>query len=86
MKETLDEETISLVDHYFSALNLLSDKAKLYLINKLTASLMESADKTEEAKENEKDEAFRKLAGVWRDDPESEVMEDAILTGRRSIR
>ena len=37
---------IHLADYYFSILNSLSDKAKLYLVNKLTASLINSADKT----------------------------------------
>ena len=31
---------IHLADYYFSVLNSLSDKAKLYLVNKLTESLI----------------------------------------------
>ena len=38
---------IHLADYYFSILNSLSDKAKLYLVNKLTESLINSADKTD---------------------------------------
>lgn len=41
---------IHLADYYFSVLNSLSDKAKLYLVNKLTESLINSADKTEKLK------------------------------------
>uniref|UniRef100_UPI003568C113 hypothetical protein n=1 Tax=Bacteroides finegoldii TaxID=338188 RepID=UPI003568C113 len=48
---------IHLADYYFSVLNSLSDKAKLYLVNKLTESLINSADKTEKIKEAEKDNA-----------------------------
>ena len=75
---------IHLADYYCSMLNSLSDRAKLYLVNKLTESLMKSADKTEEIKEAGKDETLRKLAGIWRNDPDAEIIEEAIRTGRRS--
>ncbi len=75
---------IHLADYYNSMLSSLSDKAKLYLVNKLTESLMKSADKTEETKEIEKDESLRRLAGIWRNDPDAEIIEEAILKGRRS--
>lgn len=75
---------IHLADYYFSMLNSLSDKAKLYLVNKLTNSLVNDADKNVEAKDAEKDEALRKLAGVWANDPEAEEIEKVVRTGRRS--
>ncbi|MEL5895420.1 hypothetical protein AAE250_18230 [Bacteroides sp. GD17] len=78
------DANIHLADYYFSMLNSLSDKAKLYLVNKLTESLMKSVGKAEEATETKKDEALRKLAGVWTNDPDAEAMEKAIRTGRRS--
>ena len=75
---------IHLADYYFSILNSLSDKAKLYLVNKLTESLINSADKTEKIKEAEKDNAFHKLAGIWANDPDIDRIEKSVLTGRRS--
>ncbi|MCD8091588.1 MAG: hypothetical protein LUF01_01590 [Bacteroides sp.] len=75
---------IHLADYYSSMLSSLSDKAKLYLVNKLTESLMKNADKTEETKEIEKDESLRKLAGIWRNDPDAKIIEEVILKGRRS--
>lgn len=75
---------IHLADYYFSTLNSLSDKAKLYLVNKLTESLINSADKTEKIKEAEKDNAFHKLAGIWANDPDIDRIEKSVLTGRRS--
>jgi hypothetical protein len=69
---------IHLADYYFSILNSLSDKAKLYLVNKLTESLINSAD------EAEKDNAFHKLAGIWANDPDIDRIEKSVLTGRRS--
>ncbi|MCD8183755.1 MAG: hypothetical protein LUE99_12520 [Bacteroides sp.] len=76
------DASIHLADYYCSMLNSLSDKSKLYLVNKLTESLMKNADKTEETKEIEKDEALRKLAGIWYNDADAEIIEEAILTGR----
>lgn len=75
---------IHLADYCFSMINSLNDKAKLYLVNKLTESLMKSADSIVKVNESEKDEELAKLAGIWANDPEADMMAEAILTGRRS--
>lgn len=41
-------------------------------------------EETHTLTKEEKDEALRRLAGVWADDPEGEMMAEAIRTGRRS--
>lgn len=52
-------------------------------MKKLADSLIEHKESTEKTEE-EKDVALRRLAGAWSNDPESEMMSEAILKGRNS--
>lgn len=72
-----------LAEYYLARLNDLSDRAKLYIMKKLADSLMNDKE-TVALTNEEKNETLRRLAGAWADDPESEVMAEAIRTGRRS--
>lgn len=72
-----------LAEYYLARLNDLSDRAKLYILKKLADSLMNEKE-TVALTSEEKNETLRRLAGAWADDPESEVMAEAIRTGRTS--
>lgn len=75
---------INLCNYYFSLLDTLSNKAKLYLATKLMDSLLKDDTLRETFDETEKDIAFRQLAGAWANDPEADAMTSAIRDGRTS--
>lgn len=77
------DNNMYLADYYVARLNTLSNKAKVYVMKKLADSLLEQKESMEKTKE-EKDAALRRLAGAWGNDPESEMVSEAILKGRRS--
>lgn len=77
------DNNMYLADYYLARLNTLSNKAKVYVMKKLADSLIEHKESTEKTEE-EKDVALRRLAGAWSNDPESEMMSEAILKGRNS--
>lgn len=77
------DNNMYLADYYLARLNTLSNKAKVYVMKKLTDSLIEHKESTEKTEE-EKDVALRRLAGAWSNDLESEMMSEAILKGRKS--
>lgn len=66
------DANIHLADYYFSMLDSLSRKAKLYLVKRLTDSLLGTTEATVTDTEAEKDKSFHNLAGIWTDDPEAE--------------
>ena len=72
------DANIHLADYYFSMLDSLSRKAKLYLVKRLTDSLLGTTEATVTDTEAEKDKSFHNLAGIWADDPEAEQMEKMI--------
>ena len=78
------DASMNLADYYFPMLNSLSSKAKLYLVRKLTDSLLKDKSMSTQSVEEERLAAFRKLAGAWADDPEGEAMEREIRDGRTS--
>ena len=78
------DASMNLADYYFPMLNSLSSKAKLYLVRKLTDSLLKDKSMSAQSVEEERLTAFRKLAGAWADDPEGEAMEREIRDGRTS--
>lgn len=77
------DNNMCLADYYLTRLNTLSDKAKVYVMKKLADSLIDNKESTERTKE-EKNVILRRLADVWKNDPESEMMSEAILKGRES--
>lgn len=77
------DNNMYLADYYLARLNTLSNKAKVYVMKKLTDSLIEHKESTEKTEE-EKDVALRRLAGAWSNNLESEMMSEAILKGRKS--
>lgn len=82
--KTMDTN-ISLADYYFPLLDSLSRTAKLYLVKRLSESLLGSVDReTICHAEAEKEKILDRLSGVWADDPEAEYMDEAIRTGRTS--
>lgn len=80
------ETSLKLADYYFSMLKSLSDETKLYLIKKLTDSMLEKKDSKAkvESEEKAKDEGLAKLAGIWANDPDMENIEDIIYSSRQS--
>lgn len=76
------DTSINFEDNYFSLLKSLKDETKLRLIKKLTDSMLEK--KTTISTEADKDEALRRLAGVWKDDAEADKIADEILNSRTS--
>lgn len=82
--KTMDAN-ISLADYYFPLLDSLSRTAKLYLVKRLTESLLGSADREAvRYAEAEKEKTLDKFSGIWADDPEAEYMDDVIRKGRTS--
>ena len=65
------DANIHLADYYFSMLDSLSRKAKLYLVKRLTDSLLETGEAAEIDSEAKRDRDFRNLAGIWRNDSEA---------------
>ena len=57
------DASMNLADYYFPMLNSLSSKAKLYLVRKLTDSLLKDKSMSAQSVEEERLAAFRKLAG-----------------------
>lgn len=80
MKPT--DASLNLADYYLPMLDTLSQKAKLYLVKKLTESLWGSASIPAATDAADQDEAFRRLAGTWADDPEAEAMTEAVHQAR----
>ena len=77
--------SLSLANYYFPLLNTLSSKAKLYLATKLMDSLLkEETPLLNTAAEAKKDDAFRRLAGAWANDPEADAMTSVIRDARTS--
>lgn len=74
------ETSMKLADYYFSMLKSLSNETKLYLIRKLTDSMLEK----KEAKTAEKERSLEDLFGIWANNPEADKMEEAIRNGRVS--
>lgn len=74
------DTSLKLADYYFSMLKSLSDKTKLYLIQKLTDSILENKEITTA----EKEKSLENLFGIWANNPEADKMEDAIRNGRVS--
>lgn len=74
------DTSLKLADYYFSMLKSLSDKTKLYLIQKLTDSILENKEVTTA----EKEKSLENLFGIWANNPEADKMEDAIRNGRVS--
>lgn len=68
------ETSMKLADYYFSMLKSLSNETKLYLIRKLTDSMLEK----KEAKTAEKERSLEDLFGIWANNPEADKMEEAI--------
>ena len=79
------DTNLYLADYYYGLLETLSRKEKLRLAERLMNSLSKKEATTDEAIEAEKDAAFRRLAGIWADDPEAETMADAISAGRTNV-
>ncbi|HIY87917.1 MAG TPA: hypothetical protein H9824_04320 [Candidatus Bacteroides pullicola] len=80
------DANIHLADYYFSILDSLSKKAKLYLVKRLTESLLGANEFAQTDTEAEKDKSFHNLAGIWANDPEAEHIEEAIKDSRISNR
>ena len=78
------DANLYLANYYFSLLNTLSSKAKLYLATKLMNSVLKEENASDVTAEAEKDAAFHRLAGVWADDPEATTMTSVICNGRIS--
>lgn len=78
------DANLYLADYYFPLLDTLNNKAKLYLVKKLTDSLLKSENLSDVSEEAEKDMAFHNLAGAWANDPEAETMTSIIRDGRMS--
>lgn len=84
LKDKTMDTNLYLADYYFPLLDSLNNKAKLYLVKKLTDSLLKSESLPDVFEEAAKDTAFRKLAGAWANDPEAEAMTSIIRDGRMS--
>lgn len=80
------DANIHLADYYFSMLDSLSKKAKLYLVKRLTESILGTTELAQTGTEAEKDKSFHNLAGIWADDPDAEHIEEAISNSRISNR
>lgn len=78
------EMSINWVDYYFPMLDNLNGMEKLRLVRKLTDSLLKNDKTVNTPAVNAGQYAFSKLAGVWADDPEADMMERAIAEGRVS--
>ena len=76
------DTSINFEDNYFSLLKSLKDETKLRLIKKLTDSMLKK--KVTISTEADKDEALRRLAGVWKDDKEADKIVDEIRNSRTS--
>ena len=78
------DASLNLANYYFSLLNTLSNKAKLYLATKLMDSLLKEEMLSNASTEAKKDAAFRQLAGVWGNDPEADAITSVIYDSRTS--
>ena len=78
------DANLYLADYYFALLNSLSNRAKLFLVKRLTDSMLKNEAQTEALAEKEKDAIFHRLAGAWSDDPEANTMASIIRDGRTS--
>lgn len=78
------DASLSLADYYYPILNTLSRKAKLYLVKRLTDSLLKDESAATPVLEDDKQAIFNELSGAWADDPESDMMETEIRNGRTS--
>ena len=78
------DANLYLADYYFALLNSLSNRAKLFLVRRLTDSMLKNEAQTEALAEKEKDAIFHRLAGAWSDDPEANTMASIIRDGRTS--
>lgn len=74
------DTSMKLADYYFSMLKSLSNETKLYLIKKLTDSMLEM----KEGKTAEKERSLEDLFGIWESNPDANKMEEAIKNGRVS--
>lgn len=74
------DTSMKLADYYFSMLKSLSNETKLYLIKKLTDSMLEM----KEVKTAEKERSLEDLFGIWESNPDANKMEEAIKNGRVS--
>ncbi len=72
------DTSLRLADYYFSMLKSLSNKTKLYLIKKLTDSMLENKETATAEK------SLEDLFGIWANNPEADDMEEAIRKGRVS--
>lgn len=70
-----------LADSYFERLKSLSNEAKLRLIHRLTASMLDHADT---AAESDKDSSLSRLFGIWNDGPTAEEVINEIRSSRTS--
>lgn len=78
------DTSLNMADYYFPMLNTLSRKAKLYLVKKLTDSLLSDEALSAPAHEDDKKKIFNEVAGAWADDPEADMMENEIRNARTS--
>lgn len=78
------DTSLNIADYYFHMLNTLSRKGKLYLVKKLTDSLLNDEAISISSYEEEKKKIFNELAGAWANDPEADVMEKEIRNARTS--
>ncbi len=76
--------SLNLADYYYPILNTLSRKAKLYLVKRLTDSLLKDESGATLVLEDDKKAIFNELSGAWANDPEAGMMETEIRNGRTS--
>ena len=76
--------SLNLADYDYPILNTLSRKAKLYLVKRLTDSLLKDESGATLVLEDDKKAIFNELSGAWANDPEAGMMETEIRNGRTS--